>query len=309
MPTEPLKYFELLKTRIVEKMKQTYPGINPDISQWKGQEITDFQEELRLKVSGQISEKWFYNHFRNQSETLPRIDVLNILSRYVGYSNWDDFIYRHSPASLPVKPTPSGNRYFIIVPLFVLLVVAVIYLMFRFFMVREYHFRFVDTHTKERVTTGPIEMKVLYPDQSPVTYISDSGGEIHLKTGESQIKMVVTAPYYKPDTIIRTLKKFDVNQTIGLNADDVSLLIHYFSSNNVKDWMKRRACLDTIIDPDAVIYQVYNGKTLIGAELYNKPEFIDKLTMPSGNLKHIDILETRFRNDKIYLLRFRIRGN
>jgi len=41
-----LQTFGILKQKIVERMLQSYPGINPSISEWKGQEIVDFQEEL-----------------------------------------------------------------------------------------------------------------------------------------------------------------------------------------------------------------------------------------------------------------------
>lgn len=307
MPEEKIKYFELLKIKIVETMKQSYPGINPDISQWKGQDITDFQEELLIKVNAQISEKWFYNHMRNQSESLPRIDVLNILSKFAGFTNWDDFVFQHTEKMFAANKVKSGNRLFFLIPLIVVGVMIVIYLIFRLFNVREYRFQFFDANTKETITGEKIEVKVLPVHQSPISFISDSNGIIHIRTGESELKMVVSTPYYKTDTITRILKKFDQNQKIGLKADDYALLIHFISENKVDDWKKRRACLDTIIDNDAMIYQVWKGKTEIGAELYNKSEFIDKLTMPAGNLKHIDVLETRFKRDKIYLLRFRIK--
>ena len=77
-------------------MKQSYPGMNPEISDWKGQEITDFQEDLLIKVNGRLSEKWFYSHMKAFDPSLPRIDVLNMLSKYVGYSNWQDFTYKNS---------------------------------------------------------------------------------------------------------------------------------------------------------------------------------------------------------------------
>jgi len=47
--------FSLLKKEIAATMMRSYPGIDPDISNWKGQEITDFQEELIKKLNGQLS--------------------------------------------------------------------------------------------------------------------------------------------------------------------------------------------------------------------------------------------------------------
>jgi hypothetical protein len=92
--------FSLLKKEIAVNMMQSYPGIDPDISKWKGQEITDFQEDLRIKANGQISEKWFYTHIKGENSSMPRIDVLDLLSQYAGYINWQDFRHKNL-ANLP----------------------------------------------------------------------------------------------------------------------------------------------------------------------------------------------------------------
>jgi cyclopropane fatty-acyl-phospholipid synthase-like methyltransferase len=118
--------------------------------------------------------------------------------------------------------------------------------------------------------------------------------------------MVINAPYYKSDTITRILKTFERDQKISLQPNDYALIIHYFSEMNVDDWQKRRSYLDKFIDDGAMIYQVLNDINAPGMELYNKDEFIDKLTMPTGSLKHIEILDTKFKDDKIMVLRFRI---
>jgi len=146
----------------------------------------------------------------------------------------------------------------------------------------------------------------LSENESPINYFADTTGNFYLRTDQIEIKMVVSAPYYKSDTIIRILKKFEREQKIGLHADDFALVIHYFSRMNVDDWNKRREYLDRIIDDAALIYQVVNDKNAVGMELYNKEEFIDKLTMPSSSLKHIEILETKFKKEKILVLRFRV---
>ncbi len=302
-----IKYhFELLKQNIVATMQQSYPGINPSISQWKGQEISDFQEELLVKVNAHISEKWFYNHIKSENKSLPRIDVLNLLSKYVGYSNWDDFIFKNRDQSIQGKSVSNANRYFIIVPLLIVGVMAILILLFKFFSNREYIFSFYDAYTKESISGCQIEIKILSEEESPINYLSDLSGRIALKTDRKVLKMVVHAPYYKTDTVTRILKSFDKYQKISLQANDYALIIHYFSEMNVDDWQKRRTYLGQIIDDAAMIYQVVSDKKEVGMELYNKEEFIDKLTMPSGSLKHIEILETKFKQDKIMVLRFRV---
>jgi len=298
--------FELLKQKIVATMQQSYPGINPNMAEWKGQEITDFQEELLQKVNAHISEKWFYNHIKSQNESLPRIDILNLLSKYVGYANWDDFVFQNRDKVASKKIITKGSRYFVLVPLLLVSVMVILFFLFKLLSTQQFHFSFYDAHTHEAIISDQIEIKLLLENESPINYFADTVGNFFLKTDHSQIKMVVSAPYYKSDTIIRILKKFDREQKIGLHANDYALIIHYFSVMDVDDWQKRRNYLAKIFDDAAIIYQVLNNKNAPGMELYNKEEFIDKLTMPTRSLKHIEILETKFKDDKIMVLRFRI---
>jgi hypothetical protein len=44
---------------------------------------------------------------------------------------------------------------------------------------------------------------------------------------------------------------------------------------------------------------------MVGMEMYNKEEFIDKLTMPLNSLKNIEIIETIFDGNRIKELRFK----
>ncbi len=290
-------------------MQESYPGINPSISDWKGQEITDLQEELLIKVNAHVSEKWFYNHIKSESKSLPRIDVLNLLSKYVGYANWDDFVFKNSKKATPEIPVTKANRIFIYVPILLIVVMAILFFVFKLFSTREYSFSFYDAHTRETITGSQIEIKILSEDESPMNYLSDASGGFVLKTDESVVKMVISAPYYKSDTITRILKNFESGQKISLHANDYALIIHYFSVMNVDDWQKRRNYLGKIIDDGAIIYQVLNDTNAPGMEMYNKGEFIDKLTMPTGSLKYIEILDTKFKDDKIMVVRFRVNKN
>jgi len=300
----------VLKKEIVAMMQQSYPGINPSISEWKGQEISDFQEELRLKVKAHISEKWFYTHMKSGKISVPRIDMLNFLSRYAGYENWDDFVFKNSDIVKIEEPAtaapPLANRFFIIVPLLVLVIVFLFYGLFRLFNTREYTFCFYDADTREPITKSKIEVRMLLEGESPVNYPCGKEGCFKLKTDRSKVRLVVSAEYYQTDTIVRILKKLELNESVNLHANDYALMIHYFSMMKVDDWEKRKTRLEAMIDDDAMIYQVVNDKEATGMALFNKQEFIDRMTMPSGSLKNIEILESRVRNEKIMLLRFRI---
>lgn len=293
------------------RMQKSFPGIQDSISDWKGQDITNFQEELLSKVNANLSEKWFYNHMKSENKSLPRIDVLNFLSKYVGYQNWDDFVFHHKDQEFiktEKKSISKGNRFFIFVPLITVLLMAALYLIFQLISQRMvvYQFSFYDAYTQEIIYSDKNELILLCEEQSPLHYYSDSLGLIFIETNKEVVTLVARSPYYRSDTIHRILKKLEPDYKISLQVDDYALILHYFSTLNSDDWQKRRSYLEELIDESALFYQVISTQGKRGMLLYNKSEFIDKLTMPTGSLKHIEILETKFRNDKIALVRFRI---
>ena len=290
-------------------MRLSYPGTNPEISEWKGQEITDFQEELLKKVNGRISEKWFYTHIKSASESIPRIDVLNMLSQYAGYINWNDFRMKNSDQVSLTQKLKNETGIFIMIPVIFLATMVLLFILYRIVNTQNYRFTFIDADTGEPVISSNIRADVILKDESPVSYTSDKEGSIIIRTDQSRIKLAINAPYYLPDTIIRTLKKFHRAEQIKLNVDSYALIIRYFSQTDLKGWQQRREQLEKIIDENAMIYQVPDQKEGSGMELYNKSEFIDKLTMPSSSLRQIEILNTRYHDGQIAILRFKINVN
>ena len=304
MSTSENKYFDLLKKKIVEEMKQSYPEIPGSIADWKGQNIIDFQDDLRIKLHENISEKWFYTHMKSEKTKLPRIDILNFLSKYVGYRNWDVFKLLNKGIKNNLQSDKS-NRVFYLVPFFTIIILLIFYLGFNLMYTQVYNFCFYDNYTKEPLKNGVIEISVL-SNESPVNYLCDSSGCFSIKTNERVINFVVETPYYHTDTIIRTLNKFNRTENIKLNPDDYALMIHYLSTKNIKDWLKRKNDLDKMFIDEAKIYQVLDGT--VGMEIYNKWVFINKLTLPANSLRNIEIIDTQYDGDKISRLRFKQNG-
>ena len=301
--------FQILKKEIAAAMKLSYPGMNPEISEWKGQEITDFQEELLRKADGRLSEKWFYTHIKSESHSLPRIDVLNMLSRYAGYLNWDDFRYKNSNniiAAATIKKTDSVPLKFLLI---LLITVSLLFVLFKILNTQTYRFGFIDADTGEPILSSKIQADFILKDESPLHHVADKNGNIVLKTDQSKIRMVVRAPYYMQDTITRILKKFNHSEKIALMVDSYSLMIRYFSQTDVSGWQKRRDQLNKIISNEAMIYQFPDEKNGTGMELFNKQEFIDQLTMPASSLGKLEIIDSKYDHGQIVLLRFKINGN
>jgi hypothetical protein len=309
LQTRNINDFELLKKKIVAVMQQSYPGISGVISEWKGQDIINFQEELRSKVNGYVSEKWFYNHFKSEGHTFPRIDMLNLLSRYAGYLNWDDFRYRNGMAGNKELPINRGNWFFILLPAVVGIIGLVLYISYQWLSYRNFRIVFFDNLTREQLSGDIIQITIFPEKGNSSTYLTDSLGHLTLRTNSRSLKMVVNVPYYKTDTITCMLKNFEKEVKVGLNSDEFARMIQLFSEMNVSEWVKRRAQLEKIIDDQALIYQVGGGKRQIGVELFTREEFIDKLSMPTSSLRNLDVLETKLKNSKIILLRFRVNAD
>lgn len=91
-----LLHFEQLKKDVQGQYLKEYTPSQDNISKWKGIDIIYFQEDLRKKAKGNISEKSFYTYFKTSPVTkLPRIDMLNLLSIYAGYDSWYEFKKQH----------------------------------------------------------------------------------------------------------------------------------------------------------------------------------------------------------------------
>ncbi|MFL9834822.1 hypothetical protein [Chryseobacterium terrae] len=91
-----LLHFEQLKKDVQAQYLKEYTPSYDEISKWKGIDIIYFQEDLRKKAKGNISEKSFYTYFKSSPVLkLPRIDMLNLLSIYAGYDSWYDFKKNH----------------------------------------------------------------------------------------------------------------------------------------------------------------------------------------------------------------------
>jgi hypothetical protein len=298
--------FSLLKKEVAATLLKSYPGMNPEISDWRGQDITDFQEDLLIKVNGQLSEKWFYTHMKMQSTSLPRIDVLNMLCKYAGYRNWDEFRYEKMGQSYPEEKHKLKSKLYILFPSLLLITLIIIFII-KLISLQNYQFAFFDADTGDLITSDNIRVDLMLDNESPVSYKSDAAGRIVIRTRQRKLTMIIKAPYYITDTLTRVVEKFRGLERIRLNPDSYALMINYFSKTDINSWQRRRDQLDRMISDDAMIYQIPGKNGAPGMELYNKQEFIDKLTMPSSSLKQIDVLDCRYSKGKIATLRFRIK--
>ena len=296
-------YFQQLKKDIAHRLREAFPAITPEIGQWRGQEIGYFQDDLMEKVQGRVSEKWFYTHIKAEQESLPRIDILDLLSQYAGFQNWQAY-----KASHVQKPESKLVNKKVKAPILYISLLAILGLLLLVYLnlgrTSTYNFCFVNAYSKTPVFSSEIEVILLQKGESPYWLKPDENGCFDIQSGEQQVRFVVKGAYYMTDTITRILNKAKAEEQIALAPNDYALMIHLFSNDRVEDWQKRRSQLEGMFAEEARIYQVFSPDAL-GMEMYNKQEFIDKLTMPIRSLQNIEVLESTYEKGKIKALRFR----
>ncbi|WP_136467935.1 hypothetical protein [Flagellimonas onchidii] len=286
-----------MKKEVVASFAEEH-RVSSNIQHWKGNEIALFQEDLFAKVKASVSEKWFYTYFKNEAGKLPRIDMLNLLSMYLGHKNWHVFKKSHNSSGTSTNKRVK-NIYILLAGV---LVLGVFWLFWE--KENEFTFCFVDQLTDRAIVQTPLDIKILQEKESPLVLKTDNLGCFRYKTTADHITFIIKSPFYKTDTITRYINTKS-NEAIKVASDDYALMLNFYTSGNVKDWKKHRRQLDDLISEQAVIYQLYNAS--IGVEVYTKEDFIQMLTIPTTSLKKIQILDKRIVDEKIVKLKFMVK--
>ncbi|WP_046756941.1 hypothetical protein [Kordia jejudonensis] len=304
MNTEKTYYFSVLKQEIATTFLGSHAA-SSNIREWKGATITDFQEDLRTKTKGSISEKWFYTYIKNDAEKLPRVDMLNLLSVYVGYDNWTDFVQKHAETETEIeieaKKTRKPSRKFVWLIIFLPIIILVFYSLYP--KENTFSFCFTDADQREAITNISLDIEIIRTNESSLYFKTDSLGCFSYTTPEKELKFVVKSPYHKTDTIVRHINS-STHKTVQVQTDDYALMLLYYANGNKDDWKKRRDQLNALISNDVQIYRLF--KDNIGIEIYTKKEFINLLTIPTSSLKKLQILDKVYENDQIVKLKFMI---
>lgn len=323
--------FQQLKIAIAQTYCSRFPDCQTPLQDWKGKEIRRFQQDLSERAQGQISEKSFYTYFKSEeTDKLPRVDVLNLLSAYVGVSDWAAFVAQYPEAEsatnqteiiadidpvatfadLPaiaataaISPTSKSpnKRWYLASIVLVLLLVFGWGIGYAAQNTKREQinctFCFVDADNKAAIRSKQIVLQMLKTDESPQLIYVDTLTACTQISGEvgEKIRFVASAPYYHKDTISRTLANNLSREIIALRTDDYALMLHYISKTDLKDWQRRRKQLDDLLADEVQVVQIY-GSEADGIAIYNKAEFIDKLTMPIETLKDIDIIQTDYNS-------------
>ena len=266
-----LECFERLKKEIqIEYLKNHSPS-KKDISQWKGIDIVYFQEDLRKKVKGSISEKTFYTYFKSTNiDKLPRIDMLNMFSAYIGYQSWYEFKKSFSEESadlednveaeaeslpepeleekienttslLDTKITenqPNKKSSFSSIKTYIWVITSVVLALFIIVLLysdslfkKSYQFCFTDADRGTAIQST-INIKVIKENESPILYKVNPGECFYINTKDKTLRMEVSTPLYEKVEIFRNLEDAPEVEHIALKPDDYALMLYYYSTKD-----------------------------------------------------------------------------
>lgn len=258
--------FENLKKEVAKIFLDDFPSVNPDISKWKGLDIVYFQESLRQKVKGNVSEKWFYTYFKSEFEKLPRIDMLNLLSQYAGYKRgWTEFLEYQKNTTSKANINPSSknknskykiqeeiienslevnndksnvnnskrNLYAVLSVFSLLLILFGLYKYYIYYK-SNYTFCFYDSDRSSLIKSD-LEVIIEKPGISP-EYYKISEGCFSYRSTIDTLKMIVGSPYYKKDSFIVSLKQIrekgeENYRNFKLRPNDYAVMLYYYSTS------------------------------------------------------------------------------
>ncbi|TZF96245.1 hypothetical protein FW781_12515 [Chryseobacterium panacisoli] len=380
-----LLHFEQLKKDVQGQYLKEHTPSQDDISKWKGIDIIYFQEDLRKKAKGNISEKSFYTYFKSSPVTkLPRIDMLNLLSIYAGYDSWYEFKKLHlfagellqenenleeeelselektvsaapeiqknefqpkkventpqentnlqksntenqsvnqnnnTTQQIEISSVPPKKNFFkknawALVTSVLITITGLLGFKDVLFS-KTYKYCFIDKDRGVSVI-NTLEIMVVKENESPLMYKIKPGECFYYSTKDKNLKMRISAPFYEPLEVNRSLENAPEEEKIELKPDDYKMAVYYFSIKDIKGGnpdeqvaliKQKRNQLENLISNNAVIYQVYDNDTY-GIESLNKQKYITLVTTPTTSLKNLNVIEMKKDNKgKIVSIKFKI---
>jgi hypothetical protein len=285
MAAEQVHIFIQLKDA-VQRHASDHLGISKALVDWSVQDIRDFQADLEVVCKSTVSEKWVYTHFKNQGDKLPRIDVLNLLSLWVGYKNWDEFLRVHDTG----KPQErSTSRKGLVVVAILVVIAGLVWMIYPRKAGSVVVFK--DAYTQARIDYSEIIMKINNKTLNTSFIPSSAAGDTLLADGPYYKQKKVPLPVDAEDTLVDEML-----------PDDYALMLNFFSRSTADDLERRGLQLMDAIHPEAKIFQSHPAYD--GIELLNREEFIDRLILPINSLKNLEIQHIIYKDDKIYRLQF-----
>lgn len=300
-----LDYFQRLKEKVLLKYQEQYPFFQGNWKTFSSQDIQNLIGLIEVQCKQTISEKWIYTHLKPESNSkIPRKDMLNILSEFLGYSGWDEFTFEDKAIIVESKPSLESKKSKRGIVLFGLLIAIGITSFIIYTKNKTPEAQTIELQnefTNEKVNSE--EVKVYQVSDSTKTELKINEGKVEVtNSSDKKTQLVIQSPFYEPKTITIDPKVPVANpiQKIDLKPDDYAMMLKAFMVSDIKNWQTRKEQLNQILSDNLEVIVML--KDDLGAEFFNKNEFSQKLIVPSESLKKMKIVE--IKNDASNKIQF-----
>ncbi|GAB3720369.1 hypothetical protein [Flavobacterium koreense] len=302
-----LEKFQELKQKVLLKYQEHYPFFQGTWKTFSSQDIQNLIGLIEEKCKQTISEKWIYTHLKPETNNkIPRKDMLNILSEFVGFSGWDEFTFEEKSVQTIQGSQSEKSK---ISKKWLLLFFIPLALVVVFFSKKEESksktIQLNNEYTNEKVNAE--EVKVFEVKDSVKQELEIKEGKVQVSNnGNEKSKLVIQSPFYLPKTIVINPNGTTTEppKRIDLKPDDYAMMLKAFMLSDIKDWQTRKEQLNKILSDNLEVIVML--KDDLGAEYFNKSEFSQKLIVPTASLKKMKIVEIKNdANDKIQFIRIK----
>jgi hypothetical protein len=295
-----LEHFQRLKEKVLLKYQEQYPFFQGNWKNFSSQDIQNLIQFIEVKCKQSISEKWIYTHLKpERNSKIPRKDLLNILSQFVGYSGWDEFIFEEISEK---KLTKINKKWLFLLLLPLILAIVFIH---KNNLPKTQTVQLNNEFTNEKITSD--EVKVFQVNDSVSKPLEVKEGSVEVdNSGDKKSKLVIQSPFYKTKTV--PLSSVGIasqpQNKIDLKPDDFAMMLKAFMMSDIKNWETRKVQLDKILSDNLEVLVLL--KNDLGIEFFNKKEFSQKLIVPTPSVKRMRIIEIKNdENNKIQFIRIK----
>ena len=302
-----LELFYQLKKSVLEQYQNSYPYFNGSWKSFSNQDILNLIEDIQSKTKQTVSEKWIYTHLKPETnQKLPRKDMLDILSVYVGKSGWDEFVFTNnvnSNVNSNINSNVNKNLAFGFSKKFGIWmlffgVLSIGFFIWKFASKEEHRIEFQNSFTKDSIAKE--EVKAFVVEDTVEKQIDIQSPMLNI---DKATKVVLKSPFYKPKEI--TILPNEPITRVELNPNDYAMMLKAFMKSDIKDWQTRKEQLNKILSDNLEVMVMLQNN--LGAEYFNKTEFSQKVILPTASIKKLKIVELKQEKDnKISFLRLTI---
>lgn len=302
-----LEKFQKLKQKVLLKYQEHHPFFQGTWKTFSSQDIQNLIGLIEEKCKQTISEKWIYTHLKPETNNkIPRKDMLNILSEFVGFSGWDEFAFEEK--NVQIFEVSQSDKSIISKKWFLLLLIPLVLLIVFLSMKEDSKpntIQLNNEYTNEKVNAE--EVKVFEVKDSVKEELEIKEGKVQVSNNRNEkSKLVIQSPFYEPKTIVINSNGSvtEPPKRIDLKPDDYAMMLKAFMLSDIKNWQTRKEQLDKILSDNLEVIVML--KDDLGAEYFNKSEFSQKLIVPTASLKKMKIVEIKNdANDKIQFIRIK----